>query len=185
MALAGATAEFGRKEKAAEALITAGSLLLQVQALSGGKFGTIKEKPLGAKDEELDVAAEEEKSFKDQAEDLFDEALAVDGKTRDLIKAAKARKYAAPDTTSRDVVGGPRRITRKIDAGGLQVYKFQFRHGRPAGVCVHSTVPMRFVVYQDGWGTLLDVAGTNGFYNWTPGGKGKKGTVHVHVQIRG
>src|SRR4051794_26428886 len=65
-------AEFGRGYKAPEALVAAGSLLLKVNALTGGDV-----------DKKVDLAAGEkgagaqEKSLKEQADELFDEASGI------------------------------------------------------------------------------------------------------------
>src|SRR5262249_5442889 len=101
-------AEFGRSYKAPEALVTAGALLLKVNDLTGGNV-----------DKKIDFTAAEkgkgtdEKALKDQAEDLFDEAISMKN-SKDLmaiIKEAKNRDYTKSEGfTKRGVIGGPKRI---------------------------------------------------------------------------
>jgi hypothetical protein len=132
-------AEFGRKFKSPEALVAAAELLLRVDVLRNGeKLPEITEKPTdGDKDKpkELEVKAEKTKSFKDEAEDLFDEAStlagsAPKGTVEALIKTAKARKYKGDG--ERGTLNGPRTITRALQPGEVHHYDFEYVRQLPA-----------------------------------------------------
>src|SRR5690242_12231851 len=75
LAAADEVAEFGRKSKAPEALVAAAGMLLKVNALTGGKFRTLDAPVEDEKGNKIDDPAPAEKPLKEQAEELFNDAL--------------------------------------------------------------------------------------------------------------
>jgi hypothetical protein len=177
-------AEFGRKNKAPEALVAAASMLMKVQAQTDGKMPTIKDVPEDEKGNKIkDAKAEESKSFEAQAKELFVEALGMGTDLKvpginGLVNAAEKRKYTA--WGARDLAGGPRRLDRWVQAGALHSYWFDFHANRPAGVVCHSDAPVRLVIHRPGVGELFSTIGNNSYYNWSPAGAG---TVRIQVRV--
>ena len=126
-------ADLGRKQKSPEMLITAAGMLRQ---LSNAKLGTVKEQPVieNAKGEKTDddpsKLVVKAASLLDEANDLFDEADAMGqlqkANVGALIKLVKDR----PLVGYRDVVGGPRSITRNIGGHQNNSFNFEFVCGR-------------------------------------------------------
>lgn len=120
LATAAQLASYGRGElaeltglkgaKSPEALIAAGGILLRAGAALGAEPEAVNEK--GEPDAKAKV-----RSLKDQATDLFDEALGMAG--NDKAKQAALTKLieqakAVPSGESRGAVGKPRTVTRTI-----------------------------------------------------------------------
>jgi len=173
-----ARGEDGKKIVRPEALITAADLLLQVDALTGGKLPELDAKVEDEKGNPVAAPAGNKKSFKEQADNLLDEAegTGVPG-LNTLIKAAKNHKYEG--FAGRDVVGGPKSITRAMGLGGLHTFTFKFRPKQQASINVQSNNVIRFEVVQPGLGQLFNLVCTNGYYNWVP-----KGNQDVEIQVK-
>jgi hypothetical protein len=189
IAAAGELKEFGEKYKAPEALIAAGSMLLRANAATKGKLEKLDAEVTDENGKKLDVPAEKEQTLKQQAADLFDQALTMGAKGVDLqglIKAAKGRKYPEPPvktTKERGVVGGPKRISRAISAGAAHHYSIPFHSHQVGTVLVQSDHPVRFVVRQANKGVLTSSIVRNGNYSWRPSSGG--GTTLITVEIHG
>jgi len=165
-------AVFGRKHKSPEALVTAGSMLLEADAATPRGKPTLKITDDSGK--EVESA---DKGLKEQAEELFDEARAMKTRTKEvaaLIKAAKSGDY----TLSRAVAGGPKRISRKVDAGGQQRFHIPYIAGQPATLALTSDTPVRLVLKQ-GESTLSNNVVTSFSYTWRPS------KAKVFVEIHG
>ena len=175
MATAARLVEFGHENKASEALITAASLLRKLDA-AGGAIEKLTVPVEDEKGKKLDVADEKDRSLKEQADDLFDQADGMGGPgVAALVNAAKARTY--PFKT-RGALGAPRRISRKISAGSTHVYTITFKGGQPAAIGFHSSHPAHFRIVSPGRGDLQSSIVTTSSYTWRPGGNI---TVKVHV----
>jgi hypothetical protein len=175
-------AEFGRKNDAPEALITAGSLLRRFAKMQMGKIAekaTI-EVEKGAKDEPLDKVAQAP-DYEEEANALFDEAQALATKLKvnvdKLIKMAKER----PNT--RGVIGGPRSISRMVGPKQTLVYHFNFEPHRPCAVGFQASVPLRVTVTRSDndnpWAAAIS---TGGVHRGIPGGS-RTGVVPVTVRV--
>jgi hypothetical protein len=171
-------AEFGRRQKAPEALLAAGSLLLQVNNRLRRKMDAIAEKPLDEKGEEVRAEPRKTPGLSEEAEALFDEArILVAGDARSsaaveaLLKASKRRGHEA----SREVLPGPRRIERGLNPGQSHTYRIGYIRGLPAAVALttggDSPLHLRITDAEDK--EVLDVRGANSHYTWQipPGGK--------------
>jgi hypothetical protein len=174
-------AEFGRKEKAPEALIAAAGMLLKAWSLAGEPKeydGTVEDKD-GKK---VDVPAEKAKTLKDQAKAIFEEARDLAKTNAEatainvLIKATEARhKEEAREAIT------PLQVTRKVGAGGDHQYTVKFETHSPASVAFHSTHPVRFEILEPGPGKILELVGTSGHYTWSPKGEGATKNVIILV----
>jgi len=114
---------------------------------------------------------------------LFDDAIAMrDSKElRTMINAAKTRDYSKnPEVKERGVVGGPKRIIRKVDAGGQQHVHIKLKAGEPATVALTSDHPVRIILKQGG-STLSNNVVTNFRYTW----RASKAKVSVEVHGMG
>jgi len=168
-------AEFGRSYKAPEALVAAGALLLKVNAVTRSNV-----------DKKVDFTATEkgeggkEKGLKEQANELFDEASGLkSSKVVDaLIKEAQNRDYT--QYAPRDVFGGPKRISKRVDAGGLQRFTLNFVPRQAGTVALTSDRPVRFVI-RSGDSTLNNSVVTSYQYTFVPRAKGGK----VQIEVRG
>lgn len=139
--------EFGRKNKAPEALITAAGMLRQVPEPKPLKAEVETERdPSAPKD--TGEAPEKIKPLEDQAEDLFTEALVMASKdTRDavekLIKAVKARPEPKPEPGTKGALGGPKVINRVLAAKATDNWKITFVGGQPAVVGFRASLVCR------------------------------------------
>jgi hypothetical protein len=190
LATAAEVEQFGRKHKAPEALVSAGGILLKVDALTRGKMEKLEGDVEDDKGNKLDVPAEEEKSLKEQANKLFSEAREMGasmdlrpGTVEALIKAARVRNYSADEEfKGRGAIGGPKRITRKIQAGGHQVHSVRFRANEVASIAFQSNYPVRLRIVSPGQGDLSNNIVQTNFYNWVPR---QPITIRISVQNLG
>ncbi len=188
LALAAQLADLGRggfnerdglstKTASPEALVTAGALLLRTHKLTGGKMGAIEDAP---KEGGKAAAA---LPLDKQAEALFDEARAAAGTNSkaidSMIDTVMKRDY------DRGSVGGPRSVTRTLNAGETHTYNFNFFGGQPAAVSMTSTGPARiqFDLNHAGGASLLSIRGLHANYNWTPAGGKKDGVRNFSVTL--
>ncbi len=169
-------ADLGSKEKSPEMLITAAGILRQ---LSKAKLNTVTEEPVienekGKKTgEDASKTVAKSPSLLDEANALFDEATAMadkqNVKLNELINLVKSRPI--PDIGFRDVVGGPRSITRNIGRGATHVFNFNFVCGRPCAIGFRASFPMRIQAVRDDIGHIwIDTITTGGVHNGVPGG---------------
>jgi len=175
-------AEFGRSYKAPEALIAAGALLRKVHAMTDGKVDASVD--LSATEKGTDGEA---KSYKDLSDELFDEATAMKKSeaVEELIKEAKKREYSKPkDFEERGVLGGPKRISRKVDAGGLHRFNINFVANQAGTVALTSDRPVRFII-RLGESTLNNSVVTSYHYTFMPRGRGVSRKVEIEVRGMG
>jgi hypothetical protein len=140
------TAEFGRANKAPEALVAAAVMLRSLKTAEA-KMVPIDEQPTDENGKPVTEKALARQSFSDQADALFDEAavMALTLKIDNLdafIAAAKKR-----DT--RAVIGGARTVRRKLGPEKTEVFRFKFENERPAEIAVHASHPVEFVVEHE------------------------------------
>lgn len=179
LALAGELAEYGRQNKAAEALVAAGGIYMELSK-GVGDFGKMKEPALEKDGTPTKDASEPTKSFASLADEAFEAARLYPIKgvnVEALIKAAKDRE---PSDGLRGLVGGPKTITRKVQAGGHTQFVLNFKENEPAGIAMQSNHPVRFIIKSEGKGTLANAIVTHGNYTWVPKPGTKKITIHVH-----
>jgi hypothetical protein len=183
LAASGAAAEFGRAEKAPEALITAGGMLLKARTLAG-EPREYKEPVEDKEGKKLDVPAEPVVPLDKQAAALFEEARDLAKTSAEanalnaLIKATEARYKEK----SRAAIT-PLQTTRKIGAGGDHYYTVKFETKSPASVSFTSTHNIRFKIFEPGVGQIFELVGTNGHYHWSPRGPG--GTKNIRIEVHG
>jgi hypothetical protein len=183
-------ARYGREQGAPEALITAAGMLLKVDGEM--KIGRLEAEVEDEKGNKVKDADEKGRSLADQAQDLFDTALAMPGAAKlnlgAMIKAAKARaeliKAAKADDErkGRAPVGGPKRLSGSLSAGARRNYTIHYEPNRLAAIALTSSTPVRLEVIQPGVGILLSSVLTNAHYTWVPKGRGP---VPIRVQITG
>lgn len=186
-------AAFAKAYKAPEALVTAGGLLLKVNSAIKGEAKV----DASATDEKGNtVEAVKAKSLKEEAADLFDAALGMKPGSKELqamIKAARTRDYKKdPAFADRGVVGGPKRISKRVDAGGRQHFNLKFASGQPGSVALTSSAPVRFIV-RAGGSTLTNTVVTHFHYTLRASGKsgatkgkgGKAGATTVAIEVHG
>ncbi len=139
-------AEFGRNAKtpSPEALVAAGSLL---RSLKGAKLTKIAEKPTDADGKAAAGEDQATQNYEEQANELFDEAIALatkqgqDKTITELIKIAKARQYRA-------VLGGPKTINRTIGPNGWAVYNMEFEPHKRGTFGFRASFPMKITVVR-------------------------------------
>jgi hypothetical protein len=178
-------AEFGRANKAPEALVAAASML---KALDKVKLREMEEPP----PDEDGKKTEKTPSFAQQAKDLFEEAsalgveLKMDAVIEPLIKAARARNIG-----NRAVIGGPRTINRTIGPNGTQVFHFNFEPEKPGSFGFKASFPMKIsVVRSDSAGAVIGDGVTAAghlvhvFGKAAPGKKSVPVTVRIHNESK-
>lgn len=126
--------EYGREQKAPEALITAAGMLRQVPEPRPLKAEVTTE---GGEPLPKDAPAEKVKTLKEQADELFAEALEMTpqnlrGPVRRLSDAAKARPEPKPEAGTKGALGGPKTIVRVLNPKGTDVWRIPFVGGQPA-----------------------------------------------------
>jgi hypothetical protein len=176
------TAEFGRENKSPEALVAAA---LMLRKLTFNKKTAITEQPTDENGTPIADKSLEEKSFADEATDLFDEAslLALQLKIMGfdaVIESAKNREV------SRGPAGGPKTIHRKLGAGKTEVFHLKFKDEEPAHFHFRASEPLHLhVVRTDYHHVWVDVV-SRSYENHHPGrAGGKKGqlapvTITIH-----
>jgi hypothetical protein len=184
-------ADFGKKFKSPEALITAAGYFRKAAALQKDKLLKDLDQKPEVKDEKDLPKGEAPKgdptppNFEAEAAKLFDEAstLGLEQKlnVEPLIKAAKARDYKPEGT--RAVIGGPRTITRWIQGGQTHSFKFDFEPLMPLAIGFRATAPLKATVVRadnDNVWTAAITAG--GVHRGTPGGS-RTGVVPVTIRF--
>jgi hypothetical protein len=145
--------DFARGHKAPEAAVTAGALVLKLNALTKGEMGK-----LDAKLEVLDekgnpvkgakVATETPEGLDKAAEEFFDEAtslgreLGISAAVEAMRKAAKARRYTS-DAEKRGAVGGPKWVVRVLPAKQSHVYTIPFDTYTIGSIGFEASAPTR------------------------------------------
>jgi hypothetical protein len=182
LAAAAEMAQIGRDKQAPapEALIAAASLLRKVDAWLTSQNLTLEKLDLPVqggtgqppadekKGKKIDAPAEKEKSLKDQAAALFDEARDIGGPgVVAMIKAARAREYKF-EFKKRGAIGGPKRVTRIVPGNGWHGYTIWFEANKPAVVAVRSNGFVRFRVRLPGTGEVMNTAAMSSSYSWFP-----------------
>jgi hypothetical protein len=158
-------ADMGRSQKAPEMLISAAGMLRRLSVVN---LDTITEKPIIEDENGKKVADQSEGdvkplTLKEEANELFDEAAAMGLeltlKLDGLIKLAKERPLPPG---YRGLVGGPKRIHRKIGPHRTETFHVHFRSGRPAVIGFHASHAMHlYVVRTDINHVWLDVMTRN------------------------
>jgi hypothetical protein len=203
LALADEMAAVGRDKAvpAPEALIAAASLLLKVNAMTGGELGKLEGKDKATvvggtgepgeatKGKKLDVKAEKSKSLKEQAEELFQAARDLGGPgVVQMIKAARARNFDAVKDkfAKRGALGGPRRGTYTVPGNNYHHFTIWFEANQPAVIAVRSAEFVRFRVrLPNSAGRLEEVVNNPvmaGHYMWYPR---KRVAATVYIQGTG
>ena len=176
------TAEFGRENKSPEALVAAA---LMLRKLTFNKKTPITEQPTDEAGKPIADKSLEEKSFADEAKDLFEEAslMALQLKIKGfdaVIDSAKNREI------SRGPAGGPKTIHRKIGPGKTEVFHLKFKDEEPAHFYFHASEPLHLHIERtDIHHVWVDVVNRN-YESHHPGkAGGKKGqlapvTITIH-----
>lgn len=176
--------EFGQKNKAPEALITAASLFRKLATL---EMNAASEKPEISADEDAPKGTlldkeEPPPDLAAKANELFAQALLMGNDQKlnlgPLINDAKSRKLF------RSPVGGPKQIARMIGAQQKHVFHFNLQAQYPTTFGFRSTMPMRVTavrgsndnVYGGGIGTM-------GSATWHPGGQ-PGAPVNVTITVK-
>jgi hypothetical protein len=173
------TADFGRENKSPEALLAAAVML---RSLKGAKKEAITEQPTDENDKAVEEKPLADKSFADEAEELFEEArlmaaeLKID-KFDALVDAAKERK-------SRGLVGGARTVKRRIGPGKTEVFHFKFKSHETAPFAFRASHPLHMHVLRTDYGDTW-VNGTFACYvHDNPNLVGGKRGEHAPVTFR-
>jgi hypothetical protein len=173
------TADFGRENKSPEALLAAAVML---RSLKGAKKEAITEQPTDENDKPVAEKALADKSFADEAEDLFAEAslmaaeLKID-KFDALIDAAKKRN-------TRGLVGGARTVKRRIGPGKTEVFHFKFKSDEPAPFAFRASHPLRLHVVRTDYGHTWVNGVYQCFVNDNPNLVGGKRGQHAPVTFK-
>ena len=180
-ALAYQTADFGHEHGSPESLLAAAVML---HSLKFAKTTPITDLPTDDAGKPITEKSLENKSFDDEANDLFDEAeaMALDMKIPGfaaIIKAAKSRE-------TRGLRGGAKTLRRKIGPRKTEVFHFEFAVGKNAPYTFHASKPLSLkVVHREAGDTW-----TNGtfrqYHHGNPGrvgGRGKEKYGHVTFTI--
>jgi hypothetical protein len=183
-------ADLGRSQKAPEALITAAGMLRRLAEVN---LGTITEKPVIEDENGKKVADQSEGdakpgSLKEEANELFDEAAAMgldlNLKLDGLIKLAKERPLPPG---YRGLVGGPKRIHRKIGPHRTETFRVHFWSGKPVLIAFHASHPMHIhVVRTDINHVWLDATSTHAVHPRNAGLPGQRAdhrdpvTISIH-----
>jgi hypothetical protein len=138
------TAEFGEKNKSPEALVTAA---LMLRSLKKVKKIAITEVPTDENGKPIEDKALEDKSFEQEAEELFVAASlrAAEWKIEKFdafIDSARSRK----EDGTRFVVGGTKSIKRRIGPGRTEVFHVKFRSAEPCPFAFNSSRPLHLKV---------------------------------------
>jgi len=173
------TADFGRENKSPESLLAAAVML---RSLRSAKKTAITDQPTDENDKAVEEKALADKSFGDEADDLFDEALLMatelklDGFDR-LIESAKKRN-------ARGLVGGARTIRRRIGPGKTEVFHFKFKDHEPAHFAFHASHPLALHVVRTDYGHVWVNGITMHFVNSSPALVGGKRGQHAPVTFK-
>ena len=132
------TAEFGRENKSPEALVAAA---LMLRKLTFNKKTPITDQPTDENGNPIADKSLEERSFADEANDLFAgarlRAVKLDIKGFDaVVDSAEKREI------SRGPAGGPKTIRRKIAPGKTEVFALKFKEDERAHVHFHASEPL-------------------------------------------
>jgi hypothetical protein len=180
-------ADMGRSQKAPEAMITAAGMLRRLAAV---KLGTIEERPVIEDEKGEKIADQSEgdsrpREITEEANALFDEAaamgLAANVNLDPLIKLVKERPLPPG---YRAVVGGPKRIHRKIGKHRTETFRVHFWAEKPLVIAFRASQPMHIHAlrtdYNHVWvdAVTMHIVHTHGL----PGGKkGTKAPVTIRV----
>jgi hypothetical protein len=184
-------ADFGKKHRSPEALITAAGFFRKAALLQKDRLlKEIEERPEVSDEKDLpkgdaprgDARAPD---FEEEAGKLFDEAstIALELKlnVEPLIKAARAREYKSEAT--RAVIGGPRTITRHIRGGQTHVFKFNFEPQMPCAIGFRATMPLKATVVRgDNDNVWAAAISTGGMHRGVPGAS-RSGKVPVTIRF--
>jgi len=176
--------EFGEKNKAPEALITAASLfrkLARVEMSACTEKPDITADPEGVKSDLVDQEAEAP-NFDVQANTLFAQALVMGNELKlnlgPLVNSAKNR------TEYRHPVGGPKNKSRFIGPHQNDTYHFKLQSNSPTNFGFRSNVPMRVTVVRNATNhVMLDRMGTVSSAAWLANNN-KSGPVGITLQVR-
>jgi len=176
--------EFGEKNKAPEALITAASLFRKIARV---QMDVCAEKPeiTTDMDETKNDLVDEDAEAPDfdlQAKTLFAQALLMGNELKldlgPLVNNAKNR------TEYRHPIGGPKSKSRFIGPHQHDTYHFKLQANAPTNFGFSANVPMRVSVVRNDTNTLLmDRTGIVGSAAWRPQSK-KGGPVGITVAVR-
>jgi hypothetical protein len=175
VAMAYRLAEYGRKHKEPEMLVSAARILRHIKATPGNGKPTKIEAPKDAKAPEDEPA--ESPALGDEAKKLLEEAKKMapdDAALTELIERAGKEK-------TRGSLGGPRSFTRALGPGFTHFWGVNFVGGRPASVSVTGNGFAVFTVEavnDDG----VTVASSTGLYPslyWYPAF-----TRHFTIRVR-
>jgi hypothetical protein len=174
--LAAEMERFGMENKAPDALIAAGRLLLMVPH-KAGKLDPAKDKTISLEaDKDGSTAKPEDNDA--HAKRLFDAALKMDPKNAGLEKIVKEAAKTKPPGTKGNVEG-PKTITRTLAPGGRDVWYFKFEPNLPGYVSVSAGLKMHIEVLRPTGEALTDVNYPSASATFTPTNDAKW-TVRVH-----
>lgn len=193
LAMASQLASYGRGElsdltglkgvKSPEALIAAGGILLRAGSCLGAEPEAINDK--GEPDAKAKV-----RSFKDQATDLFDEALGMAGNDKakqDALNKLIAQAKMLPSGEQRGAVGKPRTVTRVLKPGESTTITIGFVPSAPATIS-YDTVGgprQRVEIIGPNGNTLYDNTAKSGTHSWTTVRDDKKRMITIRLTNTG
>lgn len=173
-------AEFADKHKAPEAYVTAGALVLKLNAQTKGKLGKLEVKPevqdeAGKLVKGAEAKTEEAEGLQDVAEGFLDQAsklakdLKMSPEVEALIKAAKSRRYT-DDLEKRGAIGGPKLVVRVLPPKQTHVYEILFDTYSIGALGFQASAPTRCKM-QHGSSVHFNQLVTVGQYTWKPNQK--------------
>lgn len=173
--------EFGRSNKAPEALITAGGLLRQIPPPKPSEATLEVE---GDTPKNTDAPTEKAKTLKEEAEDLFAEALVMASKdqrdaVQKLVNAIKERPEPKREPGTRGSLGGPKVINRVLPPKGTHNWNIKFIGGQPAVVTFRAALTCRISWHGPAGGVIGKDDCMIGRAAWMPGKNGAH-TIRVH-----
>lgn len=172
---------FGVEEKAPEALITAGRLLLQLPSRPS-KFDETRAKLAAA----ADSKAVELDSYAARAARLFtlaEEMMPRNAGVKALIAEAKKTKPKLPPGAKGNAAG-PKALSRTLGAGAKDTWSFKFRKGLPAYVAVSAGQRMHIEINRPNGEQLSNVNLLSAAATFTPAAE-EVWTVVVHNSLAG
>jgi hypothetical protein len=173
------TADFGRENKSPEALVAAAVML---RSLKAAKKEPITEQPTDENGKAVEEKSLADKSFAEEADDLFAEASLMAAELK--IDHFDAVIDGAKKRNTRGLVGGARTIRRRIGPGKTETFHFKFQSDKPAPFAFHATHPLHLHAVR----TDYDHTWVNGIYqqyvNASPDRVGGKRGQHAPVTFK-
>ena len=175
--LAADLVEYGRDQKAPEALITAARILGTLPEMKD-----VDQKPEVEKADKVTPATGEKHAARsDKPADLLAEAKKMSGDDASVVALADQVAKIINEKL-RGVVTGPARVSVSIDPGDRNTWRFRYAGGEEARVDLwgDGASQLSLSIYDENGGRFLGpFEGTHCWAHWTPDHDAKY-TIHVH-----